>query len=79
VYQQDNKNLVYVVNENEEGRKVARLKPVSLGVSYKHNVVINDGLQAGDQLITIGSSFLQDQMRINIVDQRDNNIAQTNS
>lgn len=79
VYQQDNKNVVYVVSENEEGRKVARTRPVSLGVSYKNNVVISDGLQAGDQLITVGSSFLQDQMRINIVNQRDNNIAQRNS
>lgn len=79
VYQQDNQNVVYVVGKNKEGKNVARSKVVNLGVSYKNNVVVDKGLESGDRLITVGSSFLQDQMRINIVDQRDDTIAQRNS
>lgn len=75
----NDQNVVYTVAENSEGQKVARMQPVTLGATYKNNVVIADGLEAGDQLITIGASFLQDQMRINIVDSRNANLAQDNS
>lgn len=79
IYQNNNRDVVYTVGENEEGKKVARLKTVRLGASYKNSVVVEDGLESGDQLITIGSSFLQDGMRIKIVDQRESQIAQGNS
>jgi len=75
----DGQNVVYTVAENSEGQKIARMRPVKLGAAYKNNVVVADGLEAGDQLITVGASFLQDQMRINIVDSRNTNFAQDNS
>lgn len=79
IYQNQDKNLVYTVDKNKQGELVARAKSVTLGPSYKNNVMIIHGLQAGDQLITVGSSFLQDDMRINIVNDRSGNIAQEKS
>jgi len=78
IYQNQDQNLVYTVDKNENGDLVARAKAVTLGPSYKNNVMITQGLQKGDRLITVGSSFLQDNMRINIVDEKPNNIAQRN-
>lgn len=79
IYQKDNENVVYTVAENENGDKVARRKSITLGASYKNSIVVLDGLESGEELITVGSSFLQDGMRINIVDQRSGQIAQKNS
>ncbi|HKK44859.1 MAG TPA: efflux RND transporter periplasmic adaptor subunit [Balneolaceae bacterium] len=79
IYQNQEQNLVYTVDKNENGVLIARAKPVTLGPSYKNDVMITNGLQKGDRLITVGSSFLQDNMRINIVDESSGNIAQENS
>lgn len=78
VYEDNGQNIVYIVAENENGQHVARRQPVILGASYQNRVVIAQGLQSGDQVITVGSSFLQDSMRITIVASRDNAIAQQN-
>lgn len=75
----NNENVVYTVGENSDGYKVAQMQPVKLGATYKNKVVIVEGLKPGDKLITVGGSFLQDQMRINIVDSRNTNLAQDNS
>lgn len=71
LYQKDRGNVVYVVSENEDGDPVAEERVVQLGPSYESDVIIEKGLAAGDRLITIGSSFLQDGMRINIVENSD--------
>ncbi|MDZ7683534.1 MAG: efflux RND transporter periplasmic adaptor subunit [Fodinibius sp.] len=76
VYQAGGRDVVYTVGENDEGNAIARQQPVMLGASYKNNVVIRSGLATGDQLITVGSSFLQDSMRVTIVEAKDNRIAQ---
>lgn len=78
VYNEDDKNVVYVVSEDEEGNKVAHMKPVRLGPAYRNKVIIAEGLNEGEQLITVGSSFLQEAMRIDIVEEREKNIAQEN-
>lgn len=78
LYQNENQNVVYTVAENSDGQQVARMNPVTLGASYKNKVVISEGLEAGDRLITVGSSFLQDSMRINIVESKGSRIAQQN-
>lgn len=78
VYESEGENIVYTVAENENGQKVARRRAVTLGGSYKNEVVVAEGLRAGDRLITVGSSFLQNDMRITIVESRDNKIAQQN-
>lgn len=78
VYKNNSNDVVYVVTEDDSGNKIAKMKPVKLGPSYKNEVVIAEGLQAGDELITVGSSFLQDDMRITVVESRENRIAQQN-
>ncbi|MCH1552598.1 MAG: hypothetical protein L7R84_04025 [Balneolaceae bacterium] len=40
---------------------------MELGPSFKTEVVINQGLVPGDEIITIGSAFLNDGVRINVV------------
>jgi len=79
IYKKNGQNVVYTVDKNKDGDPVARMRPVKLGAAYKNNVVIVKGIEAGDQLITAGSSFLQDDMRITIVESNAKNIAQQNS
>lgn len=78
VYQKDQGFVVYTVGENDEGSAVAKERPVTLGPSYENSVVIESGLQSGERLITIGSSFLQEDTRIEIVDADNEEIAQSN-
>ncbi len=78
VFQNRNQEVVYTVSTNQEGNHIARMKPVTLGPSYKNDVIIASGLEQGEELITVGSSFLQDNMRIEIVDQSSNKLAQGN-
>jgi len=68
IYSKDGRYVSYVLAENEEGRPVAREKVVTLGPSYKSNVVVESGLEPGEELITIGSAFLNNGMRINVVE-----------
>ncbi len=78
VYQKEKGFVVYTVSENAEGKTIAREQTVKLGPSYENSVVIQSGLEAGQQLITVGSSFLQDNSRIEIVDAETEEIAQSN-
>lgn len=78
VYQKERGFVVYTVEENEEGNLVAKEQLVQLGPSYENHVVIEAGLEPGRRLITVGSSFLQDDTRIEIVDGENNELAQQN-
>lgn len=51
--------LVYVA-VNEGNKKVAKARPVKTGQAYGGQVVITQGLQAGDQLVTAGYQDLVD-------------------
>ncbi|SMO51675.1 efflux RND transporter periplasmic adaptor subunit [Gracilimonas mengyeensis] len=75
IYKQDNEFVTYVKAENDEGQPVAERRTVTLGPSFRSDVIIRDGLQAGEELITIGSAFLNDGMRLNIVESRDKSLA----
>ena len=48
-------------------KDIAIERRVELGPSFKTEVVINQGLLLGDEIITIGSAFLNDGVRINVV------------
>ena len=72
IYSKDGRYVVYVTDTNDEGKMVAREKVVQLGNSYKSNVIVENGLEAGEKLITIGSAFLNDGMRINEVESESN-------
>ena len=68
IYSKDGRYVSYVIAENEEGKAVAREKVVTLGPSYRSNVIVETGLEPGEELITIGSAFLNNGMRINVIE-----------
>lgn len=78
VFQKEQGFVVYTVAENEEGHPVAKEQRVELGPSYENSVVIEAGLEPGQHLITVGSSFLQNNTRIEIVDSGSEEFAQRN-
>lgn len=78
IYQKEKGNVVYTVAQSDSGESVAREQWVQPGLSYENKSMIESGLNVGEELITVGSSFLQDSMRINIVEERENEMAQKN-
>ncbi|WP_421772991.1 efflux RND transporter periplasmic adaptor subunit [Gracilimonas sp.] len=66
IYSKEDGYVVYLVGENEDGQPVAKERKVTLGNSYKTKVIIEDGLEEGEELITIGSAFLEEGMRITL-------------
>jgi len=78
VFQKEQGFVVYTVGENDQGNSVAREQIVKLGPSYENNIVIEEGLTSGQQLITVGSSFLQNDTRVEVVESRSEEIAQSN-
>ncbi|MDX1672556.1 MAG: efflux RND transporter periplasmic adaptor subunit [Balneolaceae bacterium] len=76
IYQKDNSNVVYIAEENSDGDLVAREQPVILGKTYRNDVVVETGLNPGDRLITVGSAFLEDNMRITIVNNSNQSLAE---
>lgn len=70
IYSKDGQYVSYILAENEDGKPIALEKVVELGPSYKSNVVVESGLEVGDELITIGSAFLNDGMRVNVVESK---------
>jgi len=57
---------VFVVAD-EDGRPVARRRPVTVGASAVNQVVITDGLAPGELLITLGQQLVDDGSRVRIV------------
>lgn len=66
IYSKRTGYVVYVLEKGENGNSVARERVVKLGPSYKTDVIIEEGLMPGDMLITIGSAFLDDGMRVTV-------------
>lgn len=64
VFQKNGNNVVYVAGRDEEGNPIAAERIVSLGSTYGNDVVIQEGLAVGEELITFGASYLQDGSRI---------------
>lgn len=67
VYSKGEGYVMYVKGTSSEGKDIALERKVELGPSFKTEVVINRGLAPGDEIITIGSAFLNDRVRINVV------------
>lgn len=76
LFQKEKGYVVYRVGQNEDGETVAKEVPVTLGSSYENKVIVEKGLQPGDRLITVGASFVQNDMRINIVNNQSQELAQ---
>ena len=80
VFQKNGNNVVYVAGQDEEGNPVATERVVSLGSAYGNDVVIQEGLTAGEELITLGASYLQDGSRIvNVEDEQSAMVADKES
>lgn len=60
-------SVAYVTSENENGQPVAEQRILSTGPASGSQIVVNAGLEPGDYLITVGSAYLQNGTRINIV------------
>lgn len=78
IYQKEKGNVVYVAARSDSGNTVASERMIQTGPAYGNNILIESGLNIGDELITVGSSFLQDGMRISVVEEQEGEIAQTN-
>lgn len=79
VFQKDQGMVAYTVGQDEKGNPVAKEQLVQLGPSYENSVVVESGLEKGQRLITVGSSYLQNGTRIEIVgSENDNEFAQRN-
>lgn len=61
----NNTNYVFVAEETDEGW-VARNRTITPGYYYANNLVANEGLEAGDLLITTGYANLSDGSAISI-------------
>ncbi len=75
VYSKDNSYVVYVLNQDESGHDVAEERVITLGLSYKTDVIVESGLNSGDKLITLGSAFLDDGMRVTVKDDPSSTLA----
>lgn len=65
----ENGYVVFVVANRGEGM-VAEVRPVELGPSQRNQVVVESGLQAGDQLIVVGQKSVADGDHVNVVGTR---------
>ncbi|NBC03163.1 MAG: efflux RND transporter periplasmic adaptor subunit [Bacteroidetes bacterium] len=80
VFQKGGKNVVYVSSQDEQGNPIAVERVVSLGSAYGNNIVIRNGLATGDELVTVGASYLQDGSRIvNVEDEQSQMVAEQES
>lgn len=62
----ENGYQVFLVEEENE-QSVARARPVRLGPSSGNRVVVEEGLAAGDRLITVGQQLVDDGSRVRVV------------
>lgn len=65
LFQKENRYVVYIEGRNDQGDAIAVERQIQLGPSFENQSVITDGINPGDVLITIGSSYLEDGTRIN--------------
>jgi RND family efflux transporter MFP subunit len=71
LFQKDNRFVVYLQGSNDNGEPIAVEREIKMGPSYENQTIITEGLNPGDVLITIGSSYLENGTRINSVENRD--------
>jgi len=62
----DGRRFVFTVEEDEENGTVARKTYIETGESYDNQAVVEEGLSAGDRIITAGSRGLTDGQAVGI-------------
>ena len=73
LFQKENRYVVYVEGSNDQGDAIAVERQIEMGPSFENQSVVTDGINPGDVMITIGSSYLEDGTRINIVEEQGGN------
>lgn len=71
IHQKNGSHVAYVAGTDENGNNIAVERKLEFGPSFGSSVVINKGLQFGEKLLTVGSSYLLDSTRIEIVNNAD--------
>jgi membrane fusion protein, multidrug efflux system len=77
VYRTENGYEVFVVGKDDKGHAVAKRQFVTLGPGFDNKVVVKNGLESGDKLITIGSGDVENMTRILVVS-NDSSMASSN-
>lgn len=72
VYSKDDNYVVYVLGVDSDGHHIALEKNVTMGRTYKNDVIIKEGLELNEELITLGSAFLVDGMRVTVINKDSN-------
>lgn len=75
VFTKNGSSVVYTVDRNSSGDEIAVENIVKTGSSFANRTVIQEGLNEGELLITLGASYLNDGSRIRIVEERRTGIA----
>lgn len=68
LYRRDGKFVLFVLAEDENGNLIAEQRPVEIGPRFRMDVIIRKGLAFGEKVITTGSAFLSDGMRVNPIE-----------
>lgn len=76
IYQQDDGSYAVYVAGQSNGKSIALKRAVTIGPMFRNSAVVTSGLNFGDRLLTVGSSFLQDSMRVNVTSEGASNLAQ---
>lgn len=76
IFRKHGNSVVYVVSENNEGNTMAEERVLEMGPNYGNLTVVESGLRMGDEVITLGSSYLQDGTRIEKVDDESSEFTQ---
>lgn len=62
--------VAFVVEEDQEGRAVARARRLELGPAQQNVAVVEEGLSGGDRLVVVGQSQVADGDRVEVVAER---------
>lgn len=78
VFRNEEGYQVYVVGTDDNGKPVAVARQVTTGPLFNNRVVITNGLNPGDEVITTGASSVENRTRINVVKSDTNGVAAAN-
>ncbi len=68
LYRRNGKFVLFVLAEDDNGNLIAEQRPVEIGPRFRMDVIIRNGLAFGDKVITTGSAFLSDGVRVNLIE-----------
>jgi RND family efflux transporter MFP subunit len=68
VFRNEDGYQVYVVSKDESGQSIAKAVQVKTGSLFNNRVVITEGLNVGDQVITTGASAVENMTKIRVID-----------